>query len=246
MYGYPGIPVMGALGTYDPPTAAAEVARLAAEWDAANGDRGAVGALHLITSVAQPYPMADGSYLGRLGEAEIAAYVEAARASGVLLILDLQIGMADPLTEVQRLRPFLLEPFVHVALDPEFAMQRKGGAPGEKIGSLHSSDVNRFAHELAEVVRAHHLPPKRLVLHQFRQDMLTGTDGYEDVEGVLRTVDMDGWGAQGVKLDGYMQYALAPYAQRPAIKLFWEWDEPLLTIEQLLALPRIPDIVIYQ
>ena len=49
-----------------------------------------------------------------------------------------------------------------------------------------------------------------------------------------------------VKLDGYMQYALASYAQRPAIKLFWEWDEPLLTIEQLLALPRIPDIVIYQ
>jgi hypothetical protein len=237
---------MGVLGTMSADDAAARAASLAVEWDEGNGGRGAVGALHLITSVAQPWPMADGSYLSRLDPAAITTYVEAARRHGVQLILDLQIGMADPLAEVQRLGPFLAEPSVHVALDPEFAMHRKGGAPGENIGSPDASDVNRVAHYLGDLVAAHALPTKRLVLHQFRDDMLTGTGNFEDVQGVLRTVDMDGWGGQGVRLDNYRAYSLAPYAQRPAIKLFYQWDEPLLGITQLLALARVPDLVIYQ
>src|SRR5262249_33853171 len=103
LYGYPGVPAMGALGAYEPDAAADEATRLAAQFDAQNGPRYAVGALQLITSVAQPTPMADGSYLGRLSTDQIANYVEVARRHGVLLILDLQIGMADPVAELQRL-----------------------------------------------------------------------------------------------------------------------------------------------
>ncbi len=246
LYGYPGIPAMGALGAYEPDDAAIEAARLARQFDAANGSRYAVGALQLITSVAQPYPMADGSYLGRMSTEQIATYVEVARRHGVLLILDLQIGMADPVAELQRLRPFLAEPFVHIALDPEFAMQRKGGQPGERIGSLDASDVNRVSHELSAIVSERGLPGKLLVLHQFRADMLTSTEQYENFEGVTRIVDMDGWGAQWIKLANYDSYSLAAYSQRPGIKLFYDWDQPLLSVEQLLALPRMPDLVIYQ
>jgi hypothetical protein len=246
LYGYPGIPSMGALGAYEPDDAANEAVRLAAQYDAVNGPRYAVGALQLITSVAQPYPMADGSYLGRMSLEQIATYVEVARRHGVLLILDLQIGMADPVAEVDRLRPFLLEPFVHVALDPEFAMQRKGGQPGERIGSLDASDVNRVSRELSAIVSERGLPGKLLVLHQFRADMLTNTEQYENVEGVTRIVDMDGWGAQWIKLANYDSYSLASYSQRPGIKLFYDWDQPLLSVEQLQTLPRMPDLVIYQ
>lgn len=246
LYGYPGIPSMGALGAYEPDDAANEASRLAAQFDAANGSRYAVGALQLITSVAQPYPMADGSYLGRMSLEQIATYVEVARRHGVLLILDLQVGMADPVAELQRLRLFLAEPFVHIALDPEFAMQRKGGQPGERIGSLDASDVNRVSHELGAIVSERGLPGKMLVLHQFRADMLTSTEQYEDVEGVTRIVDMDGWGAQWVKLANYDSYSLASYSQRPGIKLFYDWDNPLLSVDQPLALPRMPDLVIYQ
>ena len=125
-------------------------------------------------------------------------------------------------------------------------MQRKGGQPGERIGSLDASDVNRVSHELGAIVSERGLPGKLLVLHQFRADMLTSTEQYEDVEGVTRIVDMDGWGAQWVKLANYDSYSLASYSQRPGIKLFYDWDNPLLSVDQLLALPRMPDLVIYQ
>ncbi|MEZ4554051.1 MAG: hypothetical protein R3B59_09100 [Dehalococcoidia bacterium] len=126
LYGYPGVPAMGDLGGYTPDEAAAEVRRLAWVYDALNGERGAVGALHVVVSVAHPAPLADGSYLSHLDPAVIAEYVEAARRNGVLLVLDTQLGMVDPVEEARRLEPFLVEPFVHLALDPEFAMRAKG------------------------------------------------------------------------------------------------------------------------
>ena len=48
------------------------------------------------------------------------------------------------------------------------------------------------------------------------------------------------------KLTKYEWYALAPYAERAAIKLFYDWDAPLLTPERVQALERPPDLVIYQ
>ena len=246
LYGAPNTPIMGALGQYTPDDAARAVVRLAAEWDAINGDRGAIGVLHLITAVAQPHPMRDGSYLLRLGPESIGEYVEAARAHGVLLILDVQVGMAEPLAEAQRLEPFLREPFVHLALDPEFAMHANRDVPGKAIGSLDAAQVNPVQRYLAGLVRRERIPAKTLVLHQFRDDMLTDTAAYDDLPEVTRIVDMDGWGGQAVKLANYETFALASYSQRPAIKLFYAWDEPLLTADDLLALPRIPDLVIYQ
>jgi hypothetical protein len=154
--------------------------------------------------------------------------------------------MADPLREAQRLETFLSLPHVHLALDPEFAMRKRGGRPGQRIGSLDASEVNAVQRYLQGLVRSQNLPPKLLVLHQFREDMLTNTPAYEDLDEVERIVDMDGWGGTGVKLAHYEAFALAAYSERPGIKLFYEWDVPLLSIEQLLALPRRPDLVIYQ
>jgi hypothetical protein len=247
IYGHPGVPIMGILGAMSPDQAAREVKRLATEWDVANGTAtSALGALHLITYVAQPYPMEDGSYLMRLPAERIEEYADAAARHGLLLFLDVQVGMADPVTEAQRLEAFLSLPYVHLALDPEFAMRKRGGRPGQRIGSLDGSEVNAVQRYLAGLVRTHTLPPKMLILHQFRDDMLTNTAAYENLAEVERIVDMDGWGGTGVKLAHYEAFALASYAERPGIKLFYEWDTPVLRIEQLLALPQVPAVVIYQ
>ena len=245
LYGHPGVPVMGALGKYAPHDAAREAARVAAEYEELNGDRVAVPALHLITAVAQPVPMGDGTYLERLPDEVISAYVEAAREAGALLILDVQVGWADPLAEVQRLERFLAEPFVHLALDPEFATRGKG-APGRFIGTLDAEAVNRVQRYLAGLVQREALPAKIMLLHQFTPYMLAGTEAFENLPEVERVIDMDGYGSPGAKLAGYDLYALAPYSQRPAIKLFYEWDKPLLTPSELMALPRPPAVVIYQ
>ena len=245
-YGHPGVPAMGALGAYSPQRAAEEVARVAATYDALNGDRGAIPALHLIVSVAQPWPSDDGSYLQRITNEALAAYVEVAREGGLLLFLDVQVGWADPLTEVRRFSDALGEPFVHLALDPEFATAARGLPPGVAIGSLDASQVNAVQRYLAALVRDRGLPPKLLVLHQFLDEMLPAPEGYLALPEVELTVDMDGYGGDWVKLEHYDRFALAPYAERSAIKLFYEWDAPLLTPERLLALERPPDLVIYQ
>ena len=246
LYGAPNTPIMGALGQYTPDDAARAVVRLAAEWDAINGDRGAIGVLHLITAVAQPHPMRDGSYLLRLGPESIGEYVEAARAHGVLLILDVQVGMAEPLAEAQRLEPFLREPFVHLALDPEFAMHANRDVPGKAIGSLDAAQVNPVQRYLAGLVRRERIPAKTLVLHQFRDDMLHDVDRIERVDGVDLVIDMDGWGSIEQKLAGYQAYARGPHAEYAGFKLFYHWDQPLLTPAQVMALPHPPDYLIYQ
>ena len=100
-----------------------------------------VPAFHLITAVAQRDPQADGSYLRRLDDPGIAAYVEASHEHG-LLFLDIQVGWSNPLAEVQLLAPFLAEPFVHLAFDPEFATASLGVAPGQLFGRLEAEQVN--------------------------------------------------------------------------------------------------------
>ena len=246
LYGYPGHPGMGALGAYPPERAADEVLRVAEAYDALNGERGVAPALHLIVAVAQPWPMEDGSYLHRLSDELLATYVELARERGLLLFLDVQVGWADPLAEVRRLSGALAEPFVHLALDPEFATRASGLAPGLVVGSIDAAEVNAVQDYLAALVREHRLPPKLLVLHQFLDRMLPAAEEYAALPEVEITIDMDGYGGQWAKLSNYDRYALASYAERPAIKLFYDWDTPLLSPQRLLALERPPDLVIYQ
>lgn len=245
-YGHPGVPGMGALGVYSPQRAADEVTRVAALYDALNGDRDVIPALHLIVAVAQPLPAADGSYLARLAPEVLDAYVEVAREHGLLLFLDVQIGWADPLAEVQRLAGALAEPFVHLALDPEWATRSLGVAPGERIGTLGAADVNAVQQYLAELVRRYDLPPKALVLHQFRPEMLTDTESYLDFPEVELIIDMDGFGSPYAKLSNYEAFSLAEYSERPAIKLFYEQDAPLMEPAQIQGLETPPDLIIYQ
>jgi len=245
LYGYPGFPSMGELGKYTPDEAAADVQRRAWVYDALNGERGAIGALHVVVSVAQPVPMADGSYLNYLDYAVIAEYVEAARRYGLLLILDTQLGMADPVEEARRLERFLVEPFVQLALDPEFAMRAKGGVPGKVIGSVDAGEVNAVQAYLAGLVRERGLPSKLLVVHQFREDMLTHGAAWEDVPEVQRVINVDGWGDTRTKLETYGAFATASYAAYAGIKLFEGWDAPMLTPAEVLRLLRRPDFVVY-
>ena len=245
-YGHPGVPVMGALGAYSPERAAEEIAAWAEQYDRLNGARDVIPAFHLISAVAQRDPQPDGSYLGRLDAPAIAAYVEAAREHGLLLFLDVQVGWSDPLADVELLAPFLAEPFVHLALDPEFATAALGVAPGKLIGRLEAKQVNAVQAYLAELVRAAGLPPKILVLHQFLDSMLRDRGDYDDVPEVEVTIDMDGFGFDRDKLTKYGIYALQPAADRSAIKLFFDWDFPLLTPTRLQQLQNPPDLVIYQ
>lgn len=245
-YGYPNVRGMGELGRHDPVAAAERIKALAREYDELNGDRETVGALHLIVDVAQAKPTADGLYLEKLGLQQIAEYVEVAREQRILLFLDLQIGWSNALEDTRRLEWFLREPFVHLALDPEFATARYQAVPGRVIGSLDADEVNEVQAYLAQLVQDAGIPPKLLVLHQFQQRMLLDTENYADVPEVELTIDMDGFGGVGPKIGGYQRYSLSDYAERSAFKLFYRWDEPVMTPQQVIGMDDPPDYVIYQ
>ena len=257
MYGYPRATTMGMLGTFrDPRDAAREVKRMAAELQAADG-RPTIGALHVIVHVAQEHQTTDGTHIARIDAADLQPWVEVAREQGVLLILDTQVGWSDALTETKRLERWLKLPFVHLAVDPEFAL--KGGlAPGLAIGTLDGASVNAVQAYLGDLVRREGLPRKMLMLHQFMEHMLTGTSTYAADPDIEIVVDFDGHGPIGAKIDGYARYGAAPYAERAAMKLFTEHDQPLMRpadIPQLLRewaaaknepTPRLPDVIVYQ
>lgn len=245
LYGHPGVPFMGALGEYSAAGAADRVATVAAEYDALNGERHVIPALHLIASVAQA-DAGDGTYLGRMSDEAVDEYVEVTRERGQLLFLDIQVGWGDPLAEVQQYEQQLLNGHVHVALDPEFATRPDGLPPGQAIGHLTGAQINQVQDYLAGLTAEHGLPDKVLVVHQFRDDMLVDASSIAAVGGVDLVIDMDGFGPQGQKLAGYDRYAQSGYAEFAGFKLFYNWDTPLFTPSEIQSLTPPPDYVIYQ
>ncbi len=243
-YGHPEVARMGELGRYEASEAARRIRALAAEYDALNGVRDAIGALHLIVDVAQAKPKANGLYLDQMEEQRIAEYVEVAREAGILLFLDLQIGWSDALRDTERLERFLQEPFVHLALDPEFATARFGYAPGLVIGALDADEINAVQKFLSKIVEEFSIPPKILVLHQFRKSMLIEPERFNDVAEVEIIIDMDGFGGTAAKVAGFRRFAQSAYAEGSGFKLFYDWDAPVMSIQEVVEID--PDYIIYQ
>lgn len=245
-YGHPGVPAMGQLGHGTPAQIAEQLAVWTRHYDRLNGPRGAIGAFHLITGVAQASPTSDGDWLYRLSHDRIAEYVDAAREHGLLLFIDTQIGWSDPLTEVRLLEDFLREPFVHMALDPEFATEPLNVRPGLAIGGITGGQVNEVLQYLSALVREAGLPTKTLMVHQFVGRMLHDRDVIEPRPGIRLSIDMDGIGTPGAKLKGYRLFAITEPSQLPAFKLFFHQDTPLMTPEEVMEMDPVPDVVIYQ
>jgi hypothetical protein len=203
-------------------------------------------ALELIAVLAQGSAGADGGYRARMPAEEIDQVASWAEDNGFLLILDVQAGHADVLEEVRYLLPWLRRSYVHLALDPEFAMQPGQGAAGQGIGSLDAAVVNASIDLLAETVTEQALPPKVLVVHRFLETMVTR---YRDIAldpSVQVVIDMDGFGGPAAKLSKYASLVRDQPVQFAGMKLFFRHDTPLLDVGDVLRLDPPPDLVIYQ
>ncbi|MEX1022155.1 MAG: hypothetical protein WD058_03305, partial [Dehalococcoidia bacterium] len=186
-------------------------------------------------------------YLYRMPAELLDEYVQVTQEMGLLLFIDVQIGWADALEETRHYEEILALPHVHYAVDPEFATRPKDAVPGAAIGYVTGTEINVLQEYLAEVVARYALPPKVFVVHQFRDDMIRDAESIAAVDSVDLVIDMDGWGPPGSKASGYDLYALAPYSEYAGFKLFYEWDVPLFTVEQVQSLPQgRPHYVIYQ
>ena len=91
-------------------------------------------ALELIATLVTAAPGDDGKYRYRQSSDLIDRYLAEARRAKALLILDIQPGRARFMDEVRAYQPYLREPDVGLALDPEWSMRRKPDpGPGDRL-----------------------------------------------------------------------------------------------------------------
>lgn len=244
-YGAPQDDELGVLGIGTPATAARKLERVARGYD--RKSRPALPAMELIATVAAAHPGEDDRYNLRQDDATIERYLRAARKAKALLVLDVQPGHADFLSEVLRLEKWLREPDVSLALDPEW--HTPGAVPGSEIGSVTAAQVNEVAAWLAGIVEKHDLPEKLLVVHQFTADMIRDRGQLQAPKGIALTLNVDGFGDRPNKLAKYAEFTAArgrAGSIHDGFKLFYREDTNLMTPGAVLDLRPPPDLVVYE
>jgi hypothetical protein len=201
-------------------------------------------ALELLADVANRDPGQDGLYRTRQPPSVIRRYLAAARRAKALLLLDIQPGHADFLTETRHLDRWLKEPDVGLALDPEW--HTPGAVPGTQIGSVDADDVNAVAGHVAAIVRRNALPEKLFVVHQFTPNMIAGKERVVQPPGLAVTMNVDGFGDRPNKIAKYREFTHDGTHFRRGYKLFYEEDTNLMTPRSVMALQPRPDFIVYE
>jgi hypothetical protein len=241
-YGAPQSPELGALGIGTPTAAARRLERQAREYG--RPDRPELPALELIAVIANADPGEDGMYRARQPDSVIRRYLQAARQAKALLLLDIQPGRSDFFTETTRLKKWLKEPDVGLALDPEWRVV-EGEVPGQVIGHVSSREVNATSAWLSQLVERSGLPEKLFVIHQFTDDMVDHR-ALKQRDGLATVLNVDGFGEQGIKKAKYRRFAREAREFHPGFKLFFEEDTNLMTPRQVMRMKPRPDLVVYE
>jgi hypothetical protein len=245
-YGNPLSKRMGILGEIAPDEMLRRLERTATEWATADSGQKVLPALHLIATVAQGYPGPARKYRLQMPDSVIERVADWAEKRGWLLILDIQVGVSSIEQELPVLVPFLKRPYVHLALDPEFAM-KDGKRPGtDWMGRMDAAEVNHAVDVLARIVEEQSLPPKILVVHRFTRNMLTNASQIRLDPRVQVVIDMDGYGPPGSKMGAYRWFVVRHPVQYTGFKLFFKNDKPMMKPEEVLQLYPKPMYIQYQ
>ena len=176
----------------------------------------------LIVSIADRHAGPGHDYSHDIARAEVQKYIDAAHRHDALLLLDIQPGRSDFLTAAKRWAWALKDPYVGLALDPEWRMGRHG-VPGTRIGSVGAAEVNRVSAWLRDLVARNALPQKLFVLHQFRTSMIDRIGTIEPRRGLVMVQHVDGFGTPRQKLATFHAVA-RPRQFFMGFKLFYDED----------------------
>ena len=244
-YGNPHSKKMGVLGEYPEQEMLSMLDNTAALWRKADPSTPVIPAIHLVAVVAQGYAGPDGQWRLREGPDTIEQAYRRAQSRQGLLFLDVQAGHSTLQQELPLLLRYLERPDVHLGIDPEFYMhyKREGIRPSVKVGQMMSTDVNYVIQVLDQLAREKNLPPKILVVHRFRADMVPDAENIRPTPRVQVVMHMDGWGPPWLKFDSYKDYIVQHPVAFTGFKFFYHNDtksgEPMLTeLEVLQLLPR--------
>lgn len=242
-YGTAGTGALGVLGETAPDTMVRRLRRAAAPFRGRHEPQ-VQPVFELIATIADRTPGPGRDYNHDIPKRDVQRYIRAAHRHDALLLLDLQPGRAGFLSVAKRWAWALRDPYVGLALDPEWRMGR-GGIPGQRIGSVDAREVNRTSAWLRDLVARNRLPQKLFVLHQFRTDMIRRIDAIRPRRGLVMVQHVDGFGTQGQKLDTFHTVA-RPGRFVMGLKLFYDEDVRRFRPAQVRAIRPEVRFVSYQ
>jgi hypothetical protein len=248
-YGNPNSTRMGALGRYPKDEMLQRLRNQVEEWRQADPATPVRPCLHMVAVVAQGEPGRSGHYRSIMLDRDVQKVYDWAREVDGIFFVDIQVGTDDVRNILPRFDWILVNPDVHVGVDPEFYM--KGGErPGSRIGTMDAADINWMIDYLSRFVREHNLPPKVLVVHRFTQRMVTNADRIRLDPHVQVVMHMDGWGPPWLKRDSYRDYVVREPVQFAGFKIFYDHDtragDPLMSPLDMLRLRPLPLYIQYQ
>lgn len=197
----------------------------------------------VIATIATADAGRDGLYRTRQSSAVLDSYARRAERMGGRLVLDIQPGRAKIVDELRALRPRIETEGVDVAIDPEWAVGRRG-VPGQTTGHINAEQVNRAAELIARWGRAAGVGPKLLVVHQFRDGSVYGRGKIREPDGVDVVLNFDGIGSPAAKRAGYQ--ALSHPRLDAGFSLFYSLDQNLMSPSQVTGLDPEARYVMYQ
>lgn len=245
--GTPGAPALGELQG-NLPVKAKALATYADKY--LGSERRVLPVVELIAVVVQAGAGADGKHRRRVPDSVVDQYLHIARESKGLLLLNIQPGQSDFLTEVRAFDRYLREPDVGVALDPEWAMS-PGQRPGRVYGQTTGAAINAVAEHLSKVVAEGDLPEKALVFHQVNRYVVKDEPSLRTFPGVSIIKSVDGLGPKAAKIETYNKLMENMSSSVHAgFKLFFDEDRrnggTLMTPKEVMALMPVPEYVMYE
>lgn len=244
-YGSPQGPSLGILGAVPRYYTNGALRNLRSEYEpyVQNG-KFIVPTYHIITTVADAFPGPNNDYNHWLDWGIIQDWLGAAKDNGFAVILDIQPAHADIEVELDRLMGLMYDPHVHLAVDPEFVML-EGGIPGQQLGTMSAEQINAVQARLNGIGFEIGMN-KVLIIHQFEDSMITNKEQIQNFPFVELVIDADGYGGPGTKYVDYTQYANEPGFEYGGFKLFYDWDSPVMTPNEVMNLAPQPSVIIYQ
>ena len=200
--------------------------------------------MELIATVAQGGPGRDGKYSEPVLQSDVAAYLAVAKKHRMLLVLDFQPGRGEFLPQVEQFESVLRDPWVGVALDPEWKVGPRQ-VPARVIGWASAASINAVSDYLVRLIHRYRLPQKLFVVHQFTLPMLPDRQGIATHPELATVLHADGHGSIAGKQFVYTQLGF-PRPFGSGFKLFYRDDPQLMSPAQVMALVRRPDLVTYQ
>lgn len=246
LYGSPGYPALGVMGEQSVRDSVARARKLAQTYQKYSYEQ-VVPSFEIITTIASASPTENGDYSQQVEISKIKPWIKAAYDAGMYVILDLQPGRTDFLTQAKQYRELLLQPHVGLALDPEWRLENSQ-VHLQQIGSVSAGEVNKVSSWLADLTESAELPQKIFLLHQFRNDMIENRSKLDTSrEQLAYIIQMDGQGSYAGKNDTWRSVTHdAPPGVYFGWKNFYDEDNPLRSPADTMTIVPRPVYISYQ